>query len=233
MHSEPAKQNFSISYKKDLDKEQFDHTYTQAVDAFVSHYQQHDAAENNLNKINHFLGEISKTHDISGNFQNRFFDDVLRGMSRSTLKKKFIQEMFFLQFEGKPAELESRLATLYKPFTKYIAEAAAQLGAYSFVIEYVAGVFEEAKSNAGSRSPGHTAHTAEESNGPDKDYEDVSKEYKFSDPDIIAVELAYYVELLDTVSVRTISRQKQRTFLRGLADHLYEARTLLGILEGP
>lgn len=61
--------------------------------------------------------------------------------------------------------------------------------------------------------------------------EQASQEYKFSDPNIIAVELAYYVELLDGTAANKISKQKQRKFLDKFAGHLYEAHALLEILE--
>ncbi|WNS79403.1 hypothetical protein RRU94_17865 [Domibacillus sp. DTU_2020_1001157_1_SI_ALB_TIR_016] len=65
----------------------------------------------------------------------------------------------------------------------------------------------------------------------DQDYEQAAEEYKFNEPDIIAVELSYYIELLNGTAASRISKQKQRKFLNKFTDHLYEARALLEVFE--
>jgi hypothetical protein len=38
----------------------------------------------------------------------------------------------------------------------------------------------------------------------------VSEGYEFSKPDIIAAELSYYIELLDSIATSKLSKQKQK-----------------------
>ncbi|WP_156151408.1 hypothetical protein [Domibacillus indicus] len=136
------------------------------------------------------------------------------------MKEKFVQQLFFLQFKRKPADLETRLTVLYNHYTKYTAEAAAQLSTYGFVMEYVTGVFEEAKSNANSKYQKKVVSPSNKSDDPNKNYETVSEVYKFNDPDIIAIELSCYVELLKWTETRIISKRKQRKLLNCFAGHL-------------
>ncbi|MCM3791291.1 hypothetical protein M3221_23435 [Domibacillus indicus] len=218
--------------KKYLDEEYFDHGYRQSVAVFVSEYQQHNLSKNTAGAIEEFLKEMAKTHEVSEYFRKRFFNDALREFHPVTWKRKFVQEMFMLQFTGKPQDFKSRLDVLYKPFTKYIAEAAAQLSDYEPVMECVSAVFDEAKESAVIKTIHKALMATDKNDDLDKNFEQAAEEYKFNEPDIIAVELSYYIELLDTTAANKMSKQKRRKFLNKFADHLYEARPLLEILEG-
>ncbi|WP_046176233.1 hypothetical protein [Domibacillus indicus] len=220
-----------IAQKKYLDEEYFDQNYRQSIAVFVSEYQQHNLTDHTSGVIKESLTKATTTLGASEYFEKRFFNDVLKDLRPITRKRKFVQETFALQFTGESQDFKDRLAVLYKPFTKYIAEAAAQLSHYEPVIECVSAVFEDAKENAVAGTVHKVLIAANKGDDLDKDHEQAAAEYKFNEPDIIAVELSYYIELLDTSAAGSISKQKRRDFLNKFASHLYEARTLLEILE--
>lgn len=193
-----------------LDIEWFDERYTYALSSFVSDYQKYGPDSDSSFLIQQFLKDIARTHDTSGYFNKRFFDDVLRGMDMESMQRKFTQEMFALQFAKEPADLTGCLSALYKPYTQYIAEAAVQLGAYVLVMEWTAAVFQMSFAQ-----PYNSQYRRDDC---------------FFDPYLIADKLCRYIEFLDYPAAKHISKVKKEQFLNQFSGHLHEARALLELL---
>ncbi|WP_046174853.1 hypothetical protein [Domibacillus indicus] len=153
-------------------------------------------------------------------------------MKNALGKKQFVQERFYFYYEYQTTEtLVSRLNVLYQPHIKYLAEAAAQLGTYEFFMEHILVVFKEIKRQASLEGNDKRSRNSQKSRSIDGDYDDVYEGIKYTDPHLVAVELAHYIELLDHSSSFKIGRLKKKVFLSEFKDYLYKADALLGILE--